>query len=257
MSEVKRPKYHQSEIHTFLKCGKQWEFRYLLGMKTPPKAALTVGRAVDKAVTNNLLEKVRSGADLPLEAVLDGYSKEFDTEAKETEWGEDDSGKQKDMGVKLVSIHHELIAPKIQPATVQEEFVIETDAGYDLGGTIDLTEKDDTVADTKTSKMAYGIEDLEGAIQPTLYDFAFEAIHKRPAKQFRFDVLIKPTVKNPAKVQQIAAKPTQRDREFLFDAIGQMHKAIQAGVTLPAPEGAWWCSKDWCGYWDKCKGKKV
>jgi CRISPR/Cas system-associated exonuclease Cas4 (RecB family) len=252
---MSRPRYHQSEIQTFLKCGKQWEFRYLLGLKTPPRAALTVGRAVDRAVTANLIEKMKTGTDLSTEAVVDAYSSEFESQKSETEWGTDDAGKQKDMGVQLVKAHHEKIAPAIQPATVQEEFIVETDAGYDIGGTMDLVEKSGVVVDTKTSKSAYD-EDAISGIQPVLYDWAYEAINGKPAEGFRFDVLIKPTKTLPARTQQVAGKPTQENREFHFEAINQMHKAIQAGVTLPAPEGAWWCSKDWCGFWDRCKGKK-
>ncbi len=251
-----RRKYHQSEIQTFLKCGKQWEFRYLMGIKTPPRAALTVGSSVDRAVTINLVEKMKNGSLLKKEAVLDAYSSDFETRKKETEWGEDDSGKQKDIGAALVSLHCESVAPKIEPASVQEEFVLETDAGYDLGGTIDLTEKSGVVVDTKTAKSAYDPDAVSGALQPALYDFAYESLNKKPSTGFRYDVLIKPTKTLPARSQTVEGKVTLKDREWLFEAIGQMHKAIEAGVTLPAPEGAWWCSKDWCGYWSRCKGKK-
>lgn len=250
-----RRRYHQSEIETFLKCPRQWEFRYVMGLKSPPRAALTVGSAVDAAVTHNLVEKIKTGQDLPAEAVLDAYSSDFDTKAKETEWGEDDQGKQKDMGAQLVKIHHEKLAPLIQPKTVQESFVIETDAGYDLGGTIDLTETSGVVADTKTSKLAYAEDAISRALQPALYDFAYEALNQKPSTGFRFDVLIKPTKTKPPQTQRIEGKVTHEDREWLFDTIGNVHKAIEAGVSTPAANGAWWCSKDWCGYWDRCKGK--
>lgn len=248
-----RRTYHQSEIQTFLKCPKQWEFRYVLGQKTPPKAALTLGSAVDAAVTYNLIEKIKTGVDLTAEAVLDTYSTDFDTKAKETEWGDDDAGKQKDMGAQLVRLHHLEAAPTIHPATVQESFLIETDAGYDLGGTIDFTETNGIIADTKTSKNSYDEAAIERALQPALYDFAYESIHKKPAEGFRFDVLVK--TKTP-KLQRISGKVSARDREWLFDTITNVHKAIEAGVSTPAPDGAWWCSKDWCGYWSQCKGKK-
>jgi micrococcal nuclease len=166
--------------------------------------------------------------------------------------------RKKDMGARLVKIHHELAAPKIQPATVQEEFVIETDAGYDLGGTFDHTEKDDTIADTKTSKTSYTEENLHG-FQPVLYDFAFQALRGRPAAGFRFDVLVKGGKKVGPKYEPIQGKPSQEDREHLFYTIGQVHQAIQSGVALPAPEGAWWCSRKWCGYAFVCprfKGRK-
>lgn len=250
-----RRKYHQSEIAVFLKCPKQWEFRYVQGLKTPPKAALTVGSSVDHAVTHNLVEKMKSGTDLPLETVLDAYSTGFEQRANDTEWGEDDRGQQKDMGAQLIKIHHTQAAPKIKPASVQEEFVIETDAGYDLGGTLDLTEKDGTIVDTKTSKTAYAEDAISRALQPAMYDFAFQAIRQKPASGWRYDVLIKPTKTKPAQLQQVSGKVTHDDRTWLFDTINNVHKAINAGVATPAADGAWWCSKDWCGFWDRCKGK--
>lgn len=254
--EGKRRKYHQSEIGMFLKCGLQWEFRYEKGLVLPPKAALTVGSSVDGAVTTNLVQKVETGTDLPVEAVLDTFSTDFDIRSKETEWDEEDPGKAKDMGASLVKLHHEKLAPSIDPAAVQENFYIITDAGYDLGGTMDLVEKSDVIGDTKTSKGRYTDEDLDHGIQPTFYDFAFEAIRGRKAKAFRFDVLVKPTKTKPPEVQQIQKQITEQERQFLFQTIDSMHRAIQAGVVLPAAEGSWWCSKSWCGYWDKCKGRK-
>lgn len=253
MSDAKRRIYSQSEINTFLKCGKQWEFRYVMGLKTAPRAALTLGKSVDRGVTANLIEKIKTGNLLPLEAVLDAYSSEFDRSKPETEWGEDDAGQQKDMGVKLVTLHHEQIAPKIEPAAVQENFEIETDQGYSLTGTLDVLEKNLTVVDTKTSKKAYSETAVEEEIQPALYDFAVEALSGKPSPGFRFDVLIKTKV---PRVQQVSGKVSPQAREFLFESINQMHKAVEAGVTLPAPAGAWWCSKEWCGYWSRCKGKK-
>lgn len=251
--DLKRPKYHQSAIEMYLKCGLSYEYRYVEGIVMPPKAALTVGSSVDTAVTVNLVEKVKTAQDMPLEQVLDTYSTAFDLRAKETEWEDDeDPGKQKDIGAQLTKLHHEKIAPQIKPATVQEEFVIETDQGYDLGGTIDLTEQDDTVADTKTSKTKYAEDAASREIQPAIYDFAFEVLKGRPAKGWRYDVLIKPTKTKPPEAQQVFSKVTQDDRNWLFRTIDQVHKGIQAGIALPAAKGAWWCSKDWCGYAKVC-----
>lgn len=246
------PEYHQSAIQMFLKCQKQYYFRYILGIKTPPTAALTVGSAVDAAITRNLIQKKRTGTDVSLEEVKDVYSTDFDIRAKDTEWGEDDQGQQKDVGLQCLAAHHREIAPTINPETVQENFVIETDAGYNLGGTIDLTDKRPTgeidIADSKTSKSKYDDDPISKAIQPAMYDFAYQAVKGSPASGFRFDVMIKPTKTLPARTQRISGKVTPQDREWLFQTINEMHKSLQAGIALPAPEGAWWCSLRWCGY---------
>lgn len=247
---------HQSEIHAFLRCGKLWEFRYVQGLKIPPRAYHTVGRAVDRAITLNLTQKIQSGADLKESEVLDLCSTDFDKESVETEWMDDKPGEQKDLAVACVRAHHREIAPKIHPATVQEKFVLETDAGYNLGGTIDIVEVDDTVRDSKTSKSKYSDDAVYRALQPALYDFAFEALRGRPAKAFAYDVMIKPTKTLDARTQIVAAKVTPEDREWLFDTIHNVDRAMRAGVALPAPEGSWQCSPKWCGFWSKCKGKK-
>jgi len=250
-----RPEYHQSAIQMYLKCGKQYFYRYILGMVIPPRAALTVGGAVDTAVTHNLTQKISNGADVPLQEVLDTFETDFNKRSLTTDWGGDDPGQMKDQGAKLVSAHHQEIAPKLDPVSVQTKFKIELDGEYDLGGTIDLVEKNDVVADTKTAKLKYDEDAVKDSIQAGLYDFAFEALNGRPAKAFRFDVLIKPTKTLPARTQQVESKVTPTQRQFLFDTIENVHKSIKAGIAMPAPEGSWWCSKEWCGYWSMCKGK--
>lgn len=254
MADIKQ--YHQSQLHSYIKCGKLYAFRYIEGIVVPPRAALTVGSAVDTGVTANFAQKVETGSDLALNDVLDIFSTDFESRATETDWADDDKGAQKDIGARLLEVHHTKLAPSIQPATVQEKFVIETDAGFNIGGTIDYTDKAGWIADTKTSKNKYSFDAVSKAIQPTLYDFAYEALRGEKAKGFRYDVLIKPTKTKPPEVQQVAAEVTETDREWLFDTITNVHKAIEAGIELPAPEGSWYCSPDWCGYWSRCKGKK-
>jgi hypothetical protein len=233
-----------------------WEFRYLKGIRIAPRAALTVGSAVDHAVSVNLQQKIQSDQDLPVADALDAYSDQFDELARGTDWREDAPGKQKDVGASLVEAHHREIAPLVRPAAVQETITVETDAGYDLGGTIDVVERSDVIVDTKTSRLAYAEDAPKRALQPALYDFLFEATRGRPSRGFRYDVLVKPTTRTPARTQQVSARIDHGDRGWLFGTIGQVHKAIQAGVAMPAPEGSWYCSREWCGYWDLCKGKR-
>lgn len=251
--------YHQSEIQTYLKCGKMWEFRYVHGIKSPPAAALTVGRSVDEAINHNLLQKIKSGVDVSESEVVDTCATVFEKEAIETEWKPDeDPGAEKDSAIECVKVYHKEIAPNVQPASVQERFILHTDAGFNLGGTIDIVEKTDIVADNKTANKKYDDNAIFRAIQPAMYDFAFEALHGRPALGFRLDVMIKPTAKQGARIQQVKSTVTPSDRQWLFETIHAVDKAIRAGVALPAPDlpGAWWCSAKFCGYWHMCKGKQ-
>jgi hypothetical protein len=249
----KLPEYHQSSLGMFLKCPKQYMFRYMMNLVLPPKAALTVGSAVDCGSTFNFKQKIESKTDLKVDDVLDVYSTEFDKRAPETIWDGENSDKQKDLGAKLVKLHHEVAAPKIQPVAVQESFRIETDAGYAIAGTLDLRDENKIVRDTKTSSKSYSEDAVSDSIQAAMYDFASEVKNGEKPEGFAFDVLVK--TKEP-KYQEVRGVVSQAQRERLFESINIMHKQIQRGEFQYAPEGAWWCSKDWCGYYSMCKGKK-
>lgn len=245
--------YHQSSLGMFLKCPRQYMYRYEMGQVVAPRAALTVGGAVDVGTTANYKQKIETKQDLAVNDVLDIYSSEFDKRAIGTDWDGEDSGKQKDLGARLVKFFQEVAAPKIQPVAVQEAFRIETTAGYAIGGTMDLIDDKQIIRDTKTSAKSYQEDAVSDSIQAAMYDFAYEAKHGVPAKGFAFDVVTK--TKEP-KYQEVTGVVSSNQRQRLFESINIMHSQIQRGEYNYAPEGAWWCSKDWCGYWSQCKGKK-
>ncbi len=55
-------------------------------------------------------------------------------------------------------------------------------------------------------------------------------------------MLVKPTRNRAPVFQRVEGKVTQADREWLFESVNQVHRAVQAGVALPASEGSWHCS---------------
>lgn len=253
MSDKKMPEYHQSSIQQFLKCPRQYMYRHLMNLVLPPKAALTLGSALDLGATANYRQKITTKEDLTVNEVLDVYSTEFDKRALETNWDGEDSGKQKDLGAKMLTVFQLNAAPKIQPVSVQDSFRIETDAGYALGGTMDLIDENEVIRDTKTSKAAYAEDAVSDSLQATMYDFAYTAKNGKKPAGFAFDVVTKH--KEP-RYQEVAGQVSQSQTEIMFESIKIMHSQIERGEFQYAPEGAWWCSKEWCGYHQMCKGKK-
>lgn len=247
------PEYHQSSINMFLKCPRQYMFRYLMNIVSPPKAALTLGSAFDTATTKNYIQKINTRADLKSTDVQDLFSTDFDKRSTETEWDGEDPGKQKDLGVKMLTVFHEKASPKIQPIAVQSGFRIETDAGYALGGTMDLIDESQIIRDTKTSKAEYSPDAVSESLQATMYDFAYQTKTGVKPRGFAFDVITKH--KEP-RYQEVVGVVEKTQTEIMFESINMMHSQINRGEFQYAPEGAWWCSKDWCAYHSKCKGKK-
>jgi len=248
------PEYHQSAINMFLKCPRQYMFRYLMGLILPPKSALTVGRSMDAAFTHNFKQKVMSKQDLPLSDVVDAFSSEFDRCSSGTDWNGEDPGEQKDLGIKMTKAFQEKASAKIQPKTVQESARVETDAGYALAGTFDVVDEQDIIRDQKSSKTEYPTDAVSNEVQPAVYDFLYTAKHGKKPKAFAFDVITKH--KKEPRYQEVTGEVTEAQTNQLFESINIMHGQIQRGEFQYAPSGAWWCSKDWCGYWHLCKGKR-
>lgn len=251
--KIQIPEYHQSSIIMFQKCPRQYMYRHLMGLRLPPNAPVTMGRAVHIGTDANFEQKIDTKTDLSVQEVLDAYSTAFDKEAPITDWEGEDSGKLKDQGALMLKVFHEKAAPNIQPVTVQQGFRLETDQGYALAGTFDVVDDKNNIRDTKTSKANYEEDAISTSIQAAVYDFGFESMHGKKPNAFVFDVITKH--KEP-RYQEVSGQVSDTQRNILFETIKIMHSQIQRGEFQYAPEGAWWCSKGWCGYWHLCKGKK-
>lgn len=253
----KKLEIHQSMIHLFEKCGMAFQFRYLEGLKSPPSAALTVGRSVDDGITHNLSQKIETGLDLPLDAVETATSTAFDREAPETDWQDEDQGKAKDVAIQLVRAHHKDIAPQINPAAVQKEMRVEL-SEFSVAGTADIVEKDGMLCDSKTAKSAYAPNQVELDLQPAIYSYLHAKTTGSQAKGFRYDVLIKPTKTIPVRTQQVSGTVSWNQMENALKRADVLNKAVKAGVFHYAPDKSWYCSKEWCGFWKFCDrgGKK-
>jgi PD-(D/E)XK nuclease superfamily len=132
-----RKQLHQSGLEMLSKCGIQFEFRYLRGMKRRPKSFLICGTATDSAVGTDLDCKIRTG-ELEQESVIldvardavanhperDNIEPEDDEEGKSNE---QILGEVKDKAVRLVTAHHAEIAPIVKPTATHRRFSLNMD----------------------------------------------------------------------------------------------------------------------------------
>ena len=63
--------------------------------------------------------------------------------------------------------------------------------GIDFKGFIDLVEKDDIIAEFKTSKQAMNQRDVDNHLQLTIYSFVYELIYQRPPKLLKIVNFVK------------------------------------------------------------------
>lgn len=245
-----------TQIGMFLRCPRQYMFRYLEGLKIPPSSAMMQSKVHHRTVEENNLQKVKSEEDLPLDYIQEFYAAEFDRslQSEEVVFGAgEEPGKVKDQGLDITTAHHRFIAPKVHPLLVEEKFLISLgdDFPFDLMGIWDVVEKDGMIADNKAYKRAPSQDDVDRDIQLGIYSLGYRVSQGKIENGLRIDAIIKN--KTP-KAVQIHTSRTNADCRFLLGLIEDVAKAIQSGTFYPNPTG-WACSPRFCGYWFRCMGK--
>lgn len=258
METGKPAKKHLSatQLSMFLRCPKQYEFRYVEGRKIPPSGAMVQSKAWHRAVEQNYRQKITTEKDLPLGDMQEFFAAQYEealqSEEIAFEFGEN-PGRLKDQGVAITEAHHKVIAPTVRPQLVEQEFRISLgdDFPYDLLGYWDVVDADGVVADNKAYRRAPTQEDIDKDIQLGIYSLGYRVSTGKIEKGLRLDVVVKN--KEP-KAVQLHTSRTNEDCRFLLGLIEQVAKAMQSGIFYPNPNG-WHCSPERCGYWSRCLGK--
>jgi hypothetical protein len=238
------------------KCGLQYEFRYVRGIKRPPGVALVIGKGAHGAIEADLGKKIETGELLADDAIAD-YARDA-TEAewkKETPKPEDDGepadlGGAVDMAIALAELHHREVAPGLEPIAVERGFTLAMpDFPFDFTGYIDVEEKG-RVRDVKTAGKAPASDAADTSEQLTAYSLE-ATVRGAPAAEVVLDVLVKTKV---PRVVTLRSERTADDHRRFLRKLEMAARVIKAGAFLPAPKvpGVWWCSQKHCGYWDMC-----
>jgi len=243
-----------SQIDMMLKCGQQYKFRYLEGIKSAPGFALIVGSGTHDGVEYDLTKKLNTGELATIEeisdAAADSVRERFKKEDVQCKDGES-AGVAVDQAVQLCGVHHSDLAPTLNPEALELELRIEVD-GYPVGflGYADIVEKGGVVRDIKTSASKKQQKFIDTSLQITYYDWAYETLMEAALAELRFDVLVK-TKKPYVQLMETTRDDSHRIK-FLHYA-ESLIESVERGVFHPAVPGDWLCSEKFCGYWSRCK----
>ena len=250
---IEKRQLSYTQINMFLRCPRQYEYRYVHGLKVPPTGAMVQSRVWHQTVELNYRQKIHSDRDLPLGEMQEFFAAQFGAAlAKEEvafELGEK-PGTLKDQGTAIVAAHHKAIAPEVRPFLVEQPFTVALgeDFPFDLVGVWDLVERDGTVVDNKAYRKTPYQEDLDKDLQFTIYALGFRATRGEIETGLRMDAIVKR--KNP-KVVQLHTRRTNSDCRWVLGLIEQVGKAITSGIFYPNPNGRH-CTPRFCGYWSRC-----
>lgn len=243
-----------------MKCGVLFEFIATCGPR-PPRSAMIVGSSLHDTTELDLGSKMETGILLPddevQDAARDAVIARIDREGLSLM--EDEAffgravtiGQMKDQAVGLASLHHKKAAPRIEPIALERSWVLDFgDTGHTLAGRIDVEEKTGII-DTKTVSKAPTQKWADTSDQLTMYAIAKSVLDGIPAEDvsLRFDCLHK--LKTP-KYKPFPTRRTQKDVDALLLKIQTALKVIDSGVFMPTSRENWWCSPEWCAFYEDC-----
>lgn len=238
---------------TFLRCGQQWYYAYVMGIKSPPSVRQSLGIAAHKAVELNMRQKLDTFSDIPLSDFRDAFSTEYDSVIGDVSAPEEDAGKAKDSGIKLMTLHHKLVAPTIQPLWVEQPIQFSVnDIPY--SGQIDLVATNPleatmkkTVRDTKTtSRRPSG-----GAyfLNMTGYAIGYREATGETEDGVALDYLVRTKVPQYVPIESGGPVDDQSILRFT-QVITSVYDAITAGRFIP--NGIYNNACSYCGYNQIC-----
>jgi len=253
-----KPHLSHSQMMTFLRCPEAWRRRYVEGHKVPPGIVAFIGSGVHAADSMNFVQKIESHVDLKPSEFRDAAVAELDARIEDegVSLQEEDGslesvvGKARDQTAALAFLHATQVAPDYQPAHVEREFRIDLPKNsFDLVGFIDLEDDKGRVVDFKTTGRRKQQAEADRSLQLSVYAAAHAVQTGKLPGSLVLDVTMR--TDNPSRYT-LETHRDKADLQVLANTVAVVSRGIESGVFPPAPEGSWWCSKKFCGYWSTC-----
>jgi len=263
-----------TQINMYLeKCPRQYAYRYIEGIKTPPNGTMKRSNVGHSVIEQNYKQKVVSRQDLPVDDITDMYATFWreELEREEVIFEQDEKPDEvRDEGIAATKEHRLKIAPLVMAASEQsvEEWFEETlpiraahdskevIGRYTLIGKIDLIDSNARIRDNKIigARKLITAEDIAKDHQLSIYAIAYRRLHKQAESGVTLD-----TVKLLKDGPQARILDGLRTKEFLLEelnTIAHVARGIEHQV-FPKRTNGWWCSEKFCGYWSRCMGRNL
>jgi hypothetical protein len=239
----------------FLGCGFKWFCKHVLKLPDPKTGALLQGSCVHAALAENYRQKLETQCDLPAAGVKAIYADTWGTQAKETEFRDDEEPDTlKAEGEVLTLKYLDEQAPAIEPAAVELPVMGEI-GGVRVRGIIDLLDTSGRIIDVKTAARTPSRVKVNGQeryeVSP---DYRFQVatyrqLEPRASGVARVDTLVK--IKVPKLV----------DQEITIDAADltatkKLYPLVQRGIRggfFQPNRSHFMCSKRYCAFWRACE----
>ncbi len=247
------PKQYVShtQVEMYLRCPRQYEYRYIEGLIRPPAVALIEGSAMHYALETNNAQKITSHEDMPAKQVVECFADTFLTRANEIEdWEDQTADTVIERGKGMIDEYIGGVAKEIQPTAVEKEFRVDLDVDGNtvpVVGYIDI-EQAETISDYKICAKAKSQAEADNSLQLTLYGAATQ----KPKAEY----ICLCKTKTP-KTIRVSTDLTAQRAQWAAVVYAEVIRAISKGVFPPCDPANWCCSERFCGYWKLCRGKNM
>lgn len=248
-----------TQLAMYLGCGAQYEFRYIQGLKIPPKGAQIRGTGVHQARAKNLAQKVESRIDLPVDEIVevarDSVSNQFAVGEVGIEAGESPKAVRAetiDAAVRLTRCDALEFQAKMQPTAVEAEITVTVPGlGRDILGYLDTADDEKAVRDLKAMSKSPAAGAADNSDQLSTYALLYKTKFGELPSRVQLDAVVD-LAKGPKAVAVVSVR-TAEDLDMILRRYYAAIKAIDKGVFVPCPSDFWKCSPKWCGYYGVCQ----
>lgn len=252
-----KPHVSATQINMYLRCPRQYAYRYLEGLKVRPSGAMIQGRVFAQAVERNYRQKIETRKDLPIDEVTDFFAQRIEDAIQEEDPIMDAAEGEtpatlKDQGVVIAAVHQRQLAPHVQPVEVEEKVVLSLGDKFPMNLMVirDVVDDGGIIIDNKAYAKTRNDEDLAKDLQLSTYALAYRIQFQKEETGLRLDLVLK--TKEPH-AQRLETRRTRDQLKLHLRNIGAIQQGIEKHVFPMNPTG-WWCSEKMCGYWSRCMG---
>src|SRR3989344_6961706 len=254
-----------SQLMTYIRCPEHWLFRYKLGIKRQPRKVFKRGLALHETLQYHFEEKKKDGKGIPLaeakeffvhsfKNALEDYKQElaearpFLTREYLSKEKQVNVGDMAEASLKGLEVYFKQLNPYIKPDLIEEAFEFPVEPGLQVGGRIDLTDKNGVIHELKTSKVTPNKQDIRADAQIAIYQIGYKTITGKAPKGISKDYIVVSKT-NPRIVRFKVVHPFI-DKKVVLRNISAIMNAVRHNIYYCVhPAESWICSKEWCPYY--------
>ena len=238
-----------SQVNSYLRCAKAYEWRYIKGAISPPPARMIEGRAMHRGLEAGHREQKRTSKVPPLDIFLDAWRDGWKDMSREiVDWEGETAHTVETRDRTFLVDYRTTRVPKLRPVAVEQRFYTMIGKIPVLGfiDLIDDEKEGKTIVDSKIVSRVKSAAETNSDGQLTLY------ARVAAVERVRFDCFVK--LKTKPAIKTVESTRTAADYMWIERVFDDVAKAISAGIFPPTDPANWACSEKWCGYYDRCRG---